>query len=401
MTRVLAGTRARPAVPAAGPGSPRLRRSVVRIFSLWAPFLPYQVIVSPAAGSRSGAAVSLPGLLVFCACLSWAAFLTGHLLANGRWWGWLVVSLLPPVLFAAAPAGLLLAALLAGGPDSGRGAVLAAAALAVGARESGLNAWSVRRRGTRPPPGSERHIRIVAWNTEYWHQHDDPGQFYEYLRGLDADIYLLQEYICHVGQWRFRLLDDDARLFTAFPGYHVTVTGQLVTISRLPVASVAAMSGEDILRVDVEAADGGPVLSTYNLHIPVQIGPYSPFTRQFYRVLREQAGERDRQLRQLAADVAQNAGPVVVAGDFNASAAVGDVRRLEAVLTDAIRAHGSIYPVSWNCHRRLLRMWRLDWAFVSGGVRVRRYEFLDPGGRSDHCVQRLLVTVDAAPGPGR
>ncbi len=391
MRQVLTRAQEQPAEASAIPGWRRSHRSVYPILLLWAPFLVGQAAAYRAAGGSRGTETPLAGALVLGASLAWAVFLTGHLLANGRWWGWLVVSLLPPLLFAAVPAVLLLAAWALGGPAAGRSVALGAAALAAGAKESGFNPWCLRRRPR--PPGGQRPVRIISWNTEYWHQHGDPRLFYSYLRSLDADVYLLQEYICHVGRWCYRLLDDDERLFAAFPGYQVVMKGQLVTISRLPVVTVPDLAAPEILRVDVRPVPGASVLSTYNAHIPVQLGPFSPVTGLFYRVVRERAAERDRQIHQLAADLAANPGPAVVAGDFNASPAVGDVRRLESVGTDAIRANRSIYPVSWNCHRRLLRMWRLDWAFVSGGAAVQRYEFLDPGGRSDHCVQRLLVTA--------
>ncbi|HKB30067.1 MAG TPA: endonuclease/exonuclease/phosphatase family protein [Streptosporangiaceae bacterium] len=370
------------------------RRSALRIFLLWAPVLVYQAASGPLGLVRGASPL---GSLLLAACLCVAAFLTCHLLANGRWWLWLLPTLAPPLLFAAVPAALLAAALLAaalgaGGPAPGRSLALAGAALVVAMPESGLRAGFLRRRSA--PGAAADAVRIVSWNTYYWHQHDDPERFYAYLRGLDADVYLLQEYIYHVGNWRFRPLDDDARLFARFPDYQVAVHGQLVTMSRLPVEGTPTALAAEVLRVDLRLAPGGTVLSTYNLHIPVQLGPFSPFSRLFYRVVRERARERDEQYGALVRDIAGNREAVIVAGDFNASPIVGDVHRLELAATDAIRASHSLYPVSWNCRRRLLKLWRLDWAFVSGGARVHRYEFVDPGGRSDHCVQRLLVTVD-------
>jgi endonuclease/exonuclease/phosphatase (EEP) superfamily protein YafD len=395
--------------------SRRWRRTVACILVLWVPLAVFPLVSQ--GGAVAGASVR--GLAVLGACLCWAAFLTGHLLANGRWWAWLLVTLAPPVLFAAVPAALLAGALLvsvlgASGPPRSPAVVLAAAALVAGAPESGLNLWCLRarwhararesRRSGSRRSGSGRaepELRIVAWNTEYWHQYDETGCFYAYLRGLDADVYLLQEYITHVGRGRFRLLDDDAALRAAFPAYEVIIRGQLVTLSRLPVAAVpAGLAGPapDVLRVDIGPLPGGGILATYNVHIPVQIGRVSPVTREFYQLVRERAGDRDRQLSGLGRDLAASGRPALVAGDFNASPAVGDVRRLGPLATDAIRSSGSIYPVSWNCHRRrFLRLWRLDWAFVAGGARVHRYDLVDPGGRSDHCLQSLLVTIPPAP----
>jgi endonuclease/exonuclease/phosphatase (EEP) superfamily protein YafD len=196
-----------------------------------------------------------------------------------------------------------------------------------------------------------------------------------------------------VGGWRFRLLDDNERLFAAFAGYEVVVKGQLVTASRLPVVAVPPLAAENVLRVDIRAAPGGSVLSTYNVHIPVQLAPLNPLRREFYQVVRWRAHDRNSHYECLAGDLAANAQPSLVAGDFNASPAVGDLRRLAGAATDAIHANRSIYPVSWDASRWMLRLWRLDWAFAGGGTAVRRYEFLSAPGRSDHRIQSLLVAV--------
>jgi endonuclease/exonuclease/phosphatase (EEP) superfamily protein YafD len=364
--------------------------TVGEIVVLWLPFLAYQAI----PGSGKPAAMSWPGTMLLVISLAWSLFVTSHVIANGRWWAWLVVSLLPPVSFAAVPALMLAGALAVRGTAGLGSALLAIAALLVTARQSGLNIRATAR-PARELAGGQRLIRVIAWNTQYWHQGKDQEEFYAYLRGLDADIYLLQEYLYHVGQWRFRLLDDDERLFAAFAGYEVVVKGELVTASRLPVVGVPALTAENVLRVDIRVTPGGRVLSTYNVHIPVQLPALSPLRREFYQVVRRRAHYRNSHYQCLADDLAANVQPSLVAGDFNASPAVGDLRRLAGVATDAIHANRSIYPVSWDDNRRMLKLWRLDWAFADGGTDVRRYEFLSPSGRSDHQIQSLLVTIPA------
>lgn len=360
------------------------------IVVLWLPFLAYQAI--PPSGAH--AAMSWPGTVLLVISLAWSLFVTCHVIANGRWWAWLVISLLPPVSLAAVPILMLASALAVCGAAGLGSALLATAALLVTARQSGLNIRAMVRR-TGGLAGGRRPIRVISWNTQYWHQGKDQEEFYAYLRGLDADIYLLQEYLYHVGQWRFRLLDDDERLFAAFAGYEVVVKGELVTASRLPVVGVPALAAENVLRVDIRATPGGSVLSTYNVHMPVQLAPLSPLCREFYQVVRRRAYDRNSHYQCLAGDLAANVQPSLIAGDFNASPAVGDLRRLAGVATDAIHANRSIYPASWDASRRMLRLWRLDWAFAGGGTDVRRYEFLSTSGRSDHRIQSLLVTIPA------
>lgn len=364
--------------------------TVSGVVMLWLPFLAYHAIHP----SGAQAAMPWPGATLLVISLAWSLFVTCHMIANGRWWAWLVVSLLPPVSLAVVPTLLLAGALAVRGPGGLGSALLAIAALLVTARQSGLNIRATVRR-TRGLTGGERPTRVISWNTQYWHQGKDQEEFYAYLRGLDADIYLLQEYLCHVGQWRFRLLDDDERLFAAFAGYEVVVKGELVTASRLPVVEVPPLAAENVLRVDIRATHGGSVLSTYNVHLPVQLAALNPLRREFYQVVRRRAHDRNSHYQCLAGDLAANVQPSLVAGDFNASPAVGDLRRLTDVATDAIHANRSIYPVSWDANRRMLRLWRLDWAFAHGGTDVRRYEFLSTSGRSDHHIQSLLVTTPA------
>src|SRR6266851_4076535 len=122
----------------------RWRGLVLGISLLWAPFLAYQAASGPAGGILYRPGWSLAGTLLLAACLSWTGFLTCHLIVNGRWWLWLLPTLLPPLFFAAMPACLLAAALGAGGPGGACGVVLAGSALLVAAPECGLRPGLVR-----------------------------------------------------------------------------------------------------------------------------------------------------------------------------------------------------------------------------------------------------------------
>jgi endonuclease/exonuclease/phosphatase family metal-dependent hydrolase len=135
------------------------------------------------------------------------------------------------------------------------------------------------------------------------------------------------------------------------------------------------------------------VLSTYNVHIPVQLPSFTRGVRRFLADMRDRSEERKYHYRILASAVMRNTCPAVIAGDFNATALTGDMRPLRRITRDAIRASGARYPVSWHAQRRPLRLWRLDWALLRGGVTAVRYEFVHPGLRSDHRIQRLLVTA--------
>lgn len=339
--------------------------------------------------------------LVLGAALAWALFVVLHALFSGRFWLWLLPDLLPPVAYLAVPLVMLAAVRLAGGARRWCGA-LAAGALVLGAGDGGLNLAALSGGGGPVPPGA---LRVVSWNTEYWDQGERPERFYGYLRSLRADVYLLQEYL----SWENggpRPAGDPAVLRREFPGFQVVARGELVTLSRLPVVAAPLVGpGRDlgpfaawgevyeaskVLRTDLRV--GGSVLSVYNVHIPAQVkAGDNPFTAGFYARLRDRDSLRRAQFLGLRADLDANRGPLLVAGDFNTTAAMGDLRALPARLSDAAGAAGSLHPASWPAGGPTL--WRLDWAFTAGPV-VHRYRFLDPRGMSDHRAQELLVSVD-------
>jgi endonuclease/exonuclease/phosphatase (EEP) superfamily protein YafD len=334
------------------------------------------------------------------AAVAWAVFLGAHVVLNGRWWAWLLPSLLPPPLFVVVPCALAGAAWATGDPVA---AVLSGAALVLGARQSGLHPGALvrRRHGT---PG-DTAVKLVSWNTQHWCQTKEADPFYAFLRELDADVYLLQEYHNDVFDGTYRLIDDEARLRAEFPGHEVVIARGLVTLSRLPVAATVETAARRVLRVDLRLP-GGPdrVLSTFNVHIPVQLRLISPLRAEFYRNVRERAGDRESEYAGLRRDVADCPNPAVIAGDFNTTPAVGDVRHIAALGVDAVPLTGRFYPVSWQA-RAGMRWWRLDWVLSTAGARVHGYRFRDPRGLSDHCVQEVSVSLadpDApAPSPTR
>lgn len=329
---------------------------------------------------------------------AWLVFVVAHRLVSGRWWGWLLPDLLPPIAFVGVPLLLLALAPLAR-PWRRPAAVLATAGLALGAGLAGLNPHALAGPAATAPAGA---LRIVSWNTSVWNHRDPrPEEFFRVLRSYAADIYLLQEY---------KPFDevtgacvDPGRLAREFPGYHITGRGELVTLSRLPVLATVALPVDPpadagwqtdywevkALRTDLRVGSG--TLSVYNVHMLVPLDLTSPLRRRFWQLRRDWDGRRQRQYAGLEADVRANPAPLVVAGDFNSSAAMGDLQPLGDRLTDVARANRSVYPTSWPLGR--LPLWRVDWAFASTAVLAHRYELIDHSAMSDHALQDLTVSL--------
>ncbi|MPY49822.1 endonuclease/exonuclease/phosphatase family protein [Streptomyces acidicola] len=335
--------------------------------------------------------------LLVGATAAWAVLLVLHVLLAGRWWPWLVAEAVPPLTLVAVPLLLLAVTPLARPVRRWLSAVLVVLLLA-GAYLADLGpAWG---EGTDSARGTT--VKVFAWSTDYWRMTDDTDDFYAFLRRQNADVYLLQEYLYWEGDQPVRI-DDTARLRREFPGYSLSVEGELLTLSRLPVVAEHHRSvsgggtdwywkGSKTQRTDLRV--DGRTVSFYNVHLPVpfRVGD-NPLTGRFRGFLRDQYDRRERELRALRTDLADNPHPSVVAGDFN-SPWMGRLLRLGAG-SQAHRPEGSLLPaLSWPVSDYPLpRLWRLDWLLTTGDLAVPAYRFHGGEAFSDHVAQEIRVTV--------
>jgi endonuclease/exonuclease/phosphatase family metal-dependent hydrolase len=358
--------------------------------------------------------------------VGWLAFSLAGLVFSGRWWLWLLPDLAPPITGIAVPALILTAVPVIGAwrrplPVSPRWIVILCAllSLAAGIPRAGLNPYAFSAAGG--PAGSTgpaTTVKLFAWNTEYWDQDDDPRKLLDFLVAQRADIYLLQEHLywdVNAGLDGARRVNDLDKVRATFAGYTVVADGELLTISRYPVVGHVALGApaelDDadtgagplsrprpafgdvftavrMLRTDVLV--GGQTLSTYNVHLPVQVNLVAD--SKFFSFIDERNAARHHFLDALTQDVAANANPVVVAGDFNTSPAMADLDQLRERLHDAAEASGDLLPGSWPA-RFGLAWWRLDWTLTNDRVHVTRYDLRDPLGMSDHRAQDMLLEV--------
>ncbi|GII79522.1 hypothetical protein Sru01_45040 [Sphaerisporangium rufum] len=363
--------------------------------------------------------------VVLPAAAGWLAFVALHRVLSGRVWWWQVPELVPPLAFVAVPV-LLLAAVAAARRARRTAAVTAAvmglASLVLGGGAGGLNLAALWHRAAPAPPGA---ITVFSWNTWYWDQPAAGGRsmpppagtpardadaFYRYLRDQHADVLLLQEYVYFGPDARPIRVDDRDRLRREFPGYQIATASELVTLSRFPIVRQQGMDLRPwaadprdtpvppgagwpefytvkTLRTDVRA--GGRTISFYNAHIN---SPVDPSSRGLSpgRLDRVQHEARRANLRALAADIRANPLPAVLAGDFNASPAMGIMRLVPERMADAVPALPSLYPATWD---ERWPWWRIDWAFTSPEIAVHRYRLVRSLGRSDHSGQHLVISL--------
>jgi hypothetical protein len=364
--------------------------------------------------------------------VAWLAFTLADLLLSGRWWLWLLPDLAPPMTGVAVPVLILVAVPVIGAwrrplPVTPRWIVILCAliGLAAGIPRAGLNPYAFSGTGTRAgSTGPVTTVKLFAWNTEYWDQDDDPQQLLDFLVGQRADVYLLQEHLywdLDAGLAGARQVHDLDRVRAVFAGYTVVADGELLTVSRYPVVGHVALgapaelddadtdTGTDtdtgplarptpafgdvfeavrMLRTDLLI--GGQVVSTYNVHLPVQVNLVAD--SKFFSFIDERNTARHHFLDALAADVAANRQPVVIAGDFNTSPSMADLDPLRERLHDAAEASGHPLPGSWPAWFGLA-WWRLDWTLTNDQVHVTRYDLRDPRGMSDHRAQDMMLEV--------
>jgi endonuclease/exonuclease/phosphatase family metal-dependent hydrolase len=337
----------------------------------------------------------------------WFIFAVLQELLTGRVWFWVLPGLMPPIVFVTAPVLLMISALFL------RRFRLLTLALAVMSfvltiPSSGVN-YSALLPRDRPTAAGER-LRVVQMNTDYWGQlregtlsdPRDKESMLKFLRSLDADVYLLQEHMTRVGD-QAPPVTDLSDVGRVFPEYQAVAEGTLLTLSRLPVVDHQVVNQETEsnlalppppyeLMVNVRV--GEKILSTYNIHMPIQIIiEQNWLDSDFYEEIKRRHIVRHNEFGVLTKDVADNPNPVIVAGDFNTSPAMGDNRDLLDVTEDAAASSGRLYPATWRVGGQLPMLWRNDWFLIRNDIEVEEFRSLDPQGNSDHLVQSVdLVT---------
>lgn len=353
---------------------------------------------------------AVPARLLLSVGLAWLAFVVLHLVFAGRAWIWVLVDLMPPLLFVVVPlvvlVGLAALGLSTRRPTLSvtRWVILAAVvALTLGARGSGMVPAALWRSDTNP--ASAPTVRVSAWDTYSWST-ENPDVFYRLVTAENADVFLFQN---HMSGSAFdpQPARDETQLAQRFPGYHLASAGGLLTVSRFPVVrQVAFDTGSTpppgapgaawpdfwayrILRTDLDVK--GRLVSIYNVHFfDLFYAEISPASAEFYRAVRGLDTIRDRQFAALRADLTANTNPVVVSGNLNTLASM-PVMSWFSRYQDANDVGGSPYPVSLAFLG--VRLWKVDWTFTSSDVDINSYELHTSLGLSPHNIQSTVLSL--------
>lgn len=340
--------------------------------------------------------------MILVAATLWLLYTIAYQTLSARWWLMQLPGLAPPLVFLVVPLTLFALIWWAAGARWFV-SLVASVALVAGLGCVGVN-WSAL--GAPPPPARPGAVRLVSWNTSYWHQGAGVQDFYDFIKSQPADVYVLQEYLFHDPDrmWVTKY-DDLDRLRREFPDYNIEAVSELVTLSKYPItassnlwvdADMPELGNEwsdywkiKTLRTDLDIGTG--TLSVYNAHIQVPVDT-SATPIGFVRSAHDRFGNRRLQYQAIADDIADNPNQSVVMGDFNTSPSMRDTRVFDGLLRDAVGASRSFYPVSWQTQGPL-QLWRVDRTFTTDQLTVHDYDLVDPGGRSDHALQRVVVSL--------
>jgi len=293
--------------------------------------------------------------------------------------GWLaLVSTFAPYLFLPLP--FVLAVSLAAGRRAWAPTLVAVLVFAV---EYGA-LFDFGLLGPRPAEGEP--ITILSFNT--WGYSESPETAQAIVASGTPDIVALQE----LSGGLAAVIDRD--LAGTYPYRLMEPANRKGILSRYPLTNANSSLPPDVrwftqaAKVDV----GGRRLTVYNVHLyATTVLSDLAAGRSLADGLAGGAAAREEQAAALARDIAARAGPVVVAGDMNAT----DQSRAYAVLTgqldDAHRQAGSGFGHTFPAYRGsfhgipiLPRTVRIDMILYSSGLQAVESRVIPEHGESDH-----------------
>lgn len=192
------------------------------------------------------------------------------------------------------------------------------------ANEQGEAREASEAREARP---SSFELRVVSFNTLHWDTGGGSEALREMLAAFEADILLLQEQSNARGPHDVVPIDGRPDLQACCDYPYLFSRGGLLVASRFP-GRILAQASEDVLLV--ELAVGHRRVLVANVHNPVHLSLHhlrrAPFSAAFFAFTRS-AVERRGRVYELMRGLAQRSEPVIVGGDFNATALMSGFRR--------------------------------------------------------------------------
>jgi vancomycin resistance protein VanJ len=235
-------------------------------------------------------------------------------------------------------------------------------------------------------PAEGEPVTILSFNT--WGYSESPETAQAIVASGTPDIVLLQELSGEIAA----VIDRD--LAGTYPYRLLEPANRKGILSRYPLTDANGSLPSDV-RWFTQAAEvdvGGQRLTVYNVHLyATTVLSDLAAGRSVADGLAGGAAAREEQATALAQDVASRAGPVIVAGDLNATDQSRAYALLTAHLDDAHRQAGSGFGHTFPAYRGsfhglpiLPRAVRIDMILYSSELQAVESRVVPEHGESDH-----------------
>jgi endonuclease/exonuclease/phosphatase (EEP) superfamily protein YafD len=236
------------------------------------------------------------------------------------------------------------------------------------------------------PAGTLPALRLFSANV--YHANPDLGRIGQEIRAAAPDLVALQE-VDPDGAARLQRSGVLARFPYAVTDLRKSPSG-IGLWSRLPVADSQVQDVHGMAVIKATILVGSHRLRLYSVHTVAPLGD----DRVRWRA----------QLRWVEEEIRRERGPLVVAGDFNATRYHHSFRRLLSErLEDAHERRGTGWATTWPRNRwPLPPLMRLDHVLVSPDIGVRSVrEGIGQGSDHRPIIAELVVLTGAVPAHGR
>jgi endonuclease/exonuclease/phosphatase (EEP) superfamily protein YafD len=227
-------------------------------------------------------------------------------------------------------------------------------------------------------PINEAHdFRIMTFNV--WVHNQQFDKTVDWVLAQDADVIVIQELIDDN-------LDELPRLLKAYP-YGILIPGNVKMLSRYPYIEGSSINideptenydGRWAIRAVLEI--DGRSLTVYGAHLGLPQGDEAHFgleTEQWPLsfILHYDETHRNKQIGNLAARIAQETNPVILAGDFNTSHTSTILDEFRAIgLVDSFSKVGSDWGMTWPYLDIARPVIRIDYVWASPNIRPLRLQ---------------------------
>ena len=180
-------------------------------------------------------------------------------------------------------------------------------------------------------------------------------------------------------------------LRTYFPGFYAAEHKQFLVLSRFPIIESYLSETDQFQTVKVNI--NNQALTLFNVHMPVHLDlGLTPFNG-FFQAISGSNKARAIGFNALESDVANTTGDYLIAGDFNTTHQMGQMKALEATTVDLFNYGNEPFPSTFSL--RGFSVWKIDHVLLNNGSQFKVTEFknIRLDDLSDHTAQKFTLAL--------